>query len=1008
MIYIATSIGQIGLDLVVNENGFKSQMNGILGIAKKAGAAMAAAFGVKKLIDFGKQCLELGSDLAEVQNVVDVTFPAMSAQVDKFAKGAAQSFGLSETMAKRYTGTFGAMAKAFGFTESQAYDMGSTLTKLTGDVASFYNLSQDEAYTKLKSVFTGETESLKDLGVVMTQTALDSYAMANGFGKTTSAMSEAEKVALRYQFVQDQLSAAQGDFARTSDSWANQVRILTLQFDSLKATIGQGLINLFTPIIKVINTVIGKLATLANAFKSFTELITGQKSSAESSSVAAVASAATDAGDSLSGASDAAGNLTSNTNKAGKAAENAAKKMKSLMGFDKINKVDSNDTSTGSSGSGSVGSGSGAGGLLGSTVDFGGLAQGETVLDKTDKRMAVLIKRAKELVALFKKGFKIGFGDSEKQIKNITAGIKNIKKSYDEIFSDSGVVKSANDCINSVVQSCGKIAGSITSVGVTLAANLIGGLDKYLSGSKEYIKGKLVSIFDITGNIIELAGNFTVAFADIFSIFAGPEAQGITADLIGIFSDGFLGVLNAGLQFISDVGSMIIIPIQNNVEGIKAVLESLLGFVQIILDTLYQSFMNVISKISEVYGTYIAPFVDSVVQGISDIAETMLNYWSTYIAPVLDSLGTKFQTVWQEHVQPALDGIIELLGKVFENLQALWETLLVPLIEWIINNILPVIQPILTALGDAFLDLLELVGDVTSGITDVLGGLIDFCTGAFTGDFDKCFKGLEEILSGFKKVFDGIFEYLRKNILEPFDAFLSGIFSEDWSKSLGLLGTILNGFFDQVSKIWDDIKNVFDGIVTFIDGVFSADWKKAWEGITDVFSGVFSGIVDIAKVPLNAVIGAFNGIISIVNSLIGKINGLHFRITVPDWVPGVGGKWWGFNGFSIPTIGSVPMLANGAYVRANTPQLAMIGDNRHQGEFVAPEDKLQEMALQAASMAGGGISKADLEALLNRAVMRIVAALAQMGFYMDSKQVTTAVRNAMAADDVRHNTVEVM
>lgn len=139
-------------------------------------------------------------------------------------------------------------------------------------MASFYNLSQDEAYTKLKSVFTGETESLKDLGIVMTQTALDSYALANGFGKTTAKMSEAEKVALRYSFVQNQLAAAQGDFARTSGSWANQVRILTLQFDSLKATIGQGLINLFTPVIRVINTVIGKLITLANAFKSFTEL----------------------------------------------------------------------------------------------------------------------------------------------------------------------------------------------------------------------------------------------------------------------------------------------------------------------------------------------------------------------------------------------------------------------------------------------------------------------------------------------------------------------------------------------------------------------------------------------------------------------------------------------------------------------------------------------------------------------------------------------------------------
>lgn len=193
----------------------------------------------------------------------------MSKQVDKFAQNAATQFGLSETMAKRFTGTFGAMAKAFGFSEKAAYDMSTTLTGLAGDVASFYNISQDEAYTKLKSVFTGETESLKDLGIVMTQTALDSYAMANGFGKTTAKMSEMEKVALRYKFVQDQLTTAAGDFSRTSTGWANQVRILQLQFDSLKATIGQGLIAALSPVIQVINTVIGKILSLANAFKAF-------------------------------------------------------------------------------------------------------------------------------------------------------------------------------------------------------------------------------------------------------------------------------------------------------------------------------------------------------------------------------------------------------------------------------------------------------------------------------------------------------------------------------------------------------------------------------------------------------------------------------------------------------------------------------------------------------------------------------------------------------------------
>ena len=126
----ATSVGQIGLDLVVNKKDFNKQMSGIQSLATKVGKKLAAAFAVKKLVDFSEKCIELGSDLSEVQNVVDVTFPAMSKQVDKFAHNAATAFGLSETMAKRYTGTFGAMAKAFGFSEKQAYDMSTTLTGL--------------------------------------------------------------------------------------------------------------------------------------------------------------------------------------------------------------------------------------------------------------------------------------------------------------------------------------------------------------------------------------------------------------------------------------------------------------------------------------------------------------------------------------------------------------------------------------------------------------------------------------------------------------------------------------------------------------------------------------------------------------------------------------------------------------------------------------------------------------------------------------------------------------
>ena len=565
----ATSIGQIGLDLVVNKNQFESQMAGITGLAKKTGAALTAAFGIKKLVDFGKQCLELGSDLAEVQNVVDVTFPHMTSEVDKFAKSAAQSFGLSETMAKQYTGTFGAMAKAFGFSEKQAYDMGTTLTGLAGDVASFYNLSQDEAYTKLKSVFTGETESLKDLGVVMTQTALDSYAMANGFGKTTSAMTEAEKVALRYQFVQDQLSAAQGDFARTSDSWANQCRILSLQTQSLMATIGQGLINLFTPVIKVINIAIGKLATLANAFKAFTELITGNKASnGGSNGVSEIAASAADAGDSLNGASDAASNLTNNTNKAGKAAQNAAKKMKSLMGFDQINKLDSQSSTSSSGTSPSTGST----GTAGNGVDYGKLADGDTVIDKTDEKLSALQKRCQELAKLFKKGFEIGFGDSQKKIDSINKSVKNIGKNLKEIFTDTAVVNAANRCANNIALAFGKITGSTARIGLTLADNLVGGVDKYLAKSKGYIKKRIVSLFDATGEIAKLSGDFSVALADIFDVFSGDDAKAITADIIQVFADGFLGAADLAVKFKRDFVSLFTVPVIQNTDKISETL----------------------------------------------------------------------------------------------------------------------------------------------------------------------------------------------------------------------------------------------------------------------------------------------------------------------------------------------------------------------------------------------------------------------------------------------------
>ena len=173
--------------------------------------------------------------------------------------------------------------------------------------------------------------------------------------------------------MQQQLALATGDFARTSDQWANQVRILSLQFDSLKASIGQGLINLFTPIIKVINALLGKLVTLANAFKSFTALLMGKKSTGASASLKNTADSASNVSKNLNSATGSAGKLNKATKKVGDTAKKAAKKISGLMGFDKINKLTEKKTSGTKGSGGSGGSGASGGGVSAGSADMGSL-----------------------------------------------------------------------------------------------------------------------------------------------------------------------------------------------------------------------------------------------------------------------------------------------------------------------------------------------------------------------------------------------------------------------------------------------------------------------------------------------------------------------------------------------------------------------------------------------------------------------------------------------------------
>lgn len=921
----ATSVGQIGLDLVVNKNGFEKQMSGITGLAKKAGAALAAAFAVKKLVDFGKSCIDLGSDLAEVQNVVDVTFPAMTAQVDAFAKSAISSFGLSETMAKQFSGTFGAMAKAFGFSESAAYDMSTALTGLAGDVASFYNIDQKEAYTKLKSVFTGETESLKDLGVVMTQTALDAYALANGYGKTVAKMSEAEKVALRYKFVQQQLTAASGDFLRTSDGWANQVRVLKLQFDSLKATIGQGLINVLTPVIKVINTLVGKLMTLANAFKAFTEMFSGGKKNGTAADMKETA--------------DAAGKAADATGAIGTAAAKSAKAIKgAVSGFDELNVLQKRDTS-----------GSGAG----ETFDFGNIDT--SGIDSAEEKCQSLNNSVKELIQSFSQGFREGIGDIS-VFDNIKTSMQGIKGSLHDIFTDSGVQEAATEFASKLAKSLGQQAGSFVSMGASVADNLTGGLSDYLSNNKGRIQDYLVSMFGIGGRAAEISGNLSVAMATVFESLRSDGAKRITESIIGMIADAFMGATELLGSIGVDLYDVVTAPFIENSDGIKKSLEETFGAIAPIFEDTKDLVDEVFSNLQATYDEKVSPVLMNMKEGISDTFGKALEAYDTYIVPALNGLSEKFGAFKDQHLSPLIEKFNEFAGKVAEAVGTIWDNYLKPFADWFIQYMYPKIAQAIGFISDVFFGLLGGISDALGGLFDILSGLIDFITGVFSGDWELAWTGIKEIFGGIWDVIYGI---------------LSGILEAIWSLIENVLSTIASFF----GNVWNGIKSTISQTVNGIYGTIRSAlgsiksvWESIWTALKTSVSSIFDGIWSKIKSVINSILGGIdgmvNGVINGVNAMIRALNGLSFDI--PDWVPVIGG---GTFGLSIPELKniSIPKLAQGGYVKPNTPQLAMIGDNRHQGEVVAPEDKLQEMANKAAMAALGnssGLPEKQLEKII--------------------------------------------
>ena len=826
----------------------------------------------------------MASDLEEVQNVVDVSFGSMADQVEAFANTAVRSYGMSALTAKRMASTFMAMSNGMDIAQEAGKNMSLQLTALAGDMASFYNVGQDIAQTALNSIFTGETESLKKFGIVLTETNLEAFALSQGIKKSYQAMSQAEKVALRYNYVLNATKNAQGDFARTSGSWANQIRLLKEQWTQFLGILGSGLIKILTPMVKALNQMLASLISIGNAI---TKVFGGKTTNNMSTTIK----------DSAGSAGDLDAGL-------GDANESAKKLSRTIAGFDELNVLNPKEEEK-KPDSGNTGSDIGAGNIADFKID-------ETQTEGVKTRLEQFVKDCQEILNKWQSTIpklEINF-DTEKALGNL----QNIGKNLLDIIAGWG--------------------SFVITIGIDIANDLdIGRLGNDVLGLVEAFT-ELAS--SITGAVVPALENFyNIGLSPLVQAI-GDVADSMLTWVTGIFkgwSDWFTTNKDNIAQFGTTLGE-IVEPISTIIGDLLRITWNVLATaLTIINDALQGIATSLVTMKPETLKSIITDLL--LIAGGTLTAKAFLNIQDGLMGFVTgtDQAGNAWKGFKQIIKEGNSEGdlgyfITEPFKLAFEKLDMIFFTpfktalnthLFTPFksildamrVEWTASMTaigssgggLQILESTVKSVGAGFSRLWAIISAhpfalVAVAIATVVALFVhlwntneefrnsiqDLWNNTLKPTIDKIINVLKELWEEHLKPLVDRIKELWENTLKPSLSDLWDTVKDVWDKLSVVLGEIIKvvgvvistvlgvlvGGVEMIASIIGGIADVLTGIIDFLTGIFTGDWEKAWTGIKEIVLGILDSISGVFEGFIDGLIEGINNLGNAINDLFGK------------------------------------------------------------------------------------------------------------------------------------------